>query len=252
MTADGWTKAVRRQLALGRLLPLGGANDGAWITERAAETVLRRGSAALRGLSLGQLRISPADSDDSDDSDEHDAAVPPPPSALPPGRLRVTADFAAVAGPTAEPFPAMAARLRTVLFATAAERLGLRVTEVDLRVTHLWEGDEEPVCPAPEPPPAAAPPPAGDDESVRAAAAALSVPGVTHSTRRTTAIGGHIATGPALPRRHILLEVAVTAERRALDTAREVRAAVSEALRDRPSVAVLITAVTAAVPPPDR
>ncbi|MDX2765315.1 nucleopolyhedrovirus P10 family protein, partial [Streptomyces europaeiscabiei] len=90
------------------------------------------------------------------------------------------------------------------------------------------------------------------DESVRAPAAALSVPGVTHSTRRTTAIGGHIATGPALPRRHILLEVAVTAERRALDTAREVRAAVSEALPDRPSVAVLITAVTAAVPPPDR
>ncbi|MDX3136189.1 nucleopolyhedrovirus P10 family protein, partial [Streptomyces europaeiscabiei] len=151
MTADGWTKAVRRQLGLGRLLPLGGANDGAWITERAAETVLRRGTAALRGLSLGPLRISPADSDDSDDSDEHDAAVPPPPSALPPGRLRITADFAAVAGPTAEPFPAMAARLRTVLFTTAVERLGLRVTEVDLRVTHLWEGDEEPACPAPEP-----------------------------------------------------------------------------------------------------
>ncbi|MDX3617811.1 nucleopolyhedrovirus P10 family protein, partial [Streptomyces europaeiscabiei] len=156
MTADGWAKAVRRQLGLGRLLPLGGPNDGAWITERAAETVLRRGTAALRGLSLGPLRISPADSGSSGGSGgsgEHDAAVPPPPSALPPGPLRITADFAAVAGPTAEPFPAMAARLRTVLFTTAAERLGLRVTEVDLRVTHLWEGDEEPARPAPELPP---------------------------------------------------------------------------------------------------
>ncbi|MDX3619054.1 hypothetical protein PV678_41435, partial [Streptomyces europaeiscabiei] len=73
---------------------------------------------------------------------------------------------------------------------------------------------------------------------------------VTHSTRRTTTLGDHITAGPALPRRHILLELAVTAERRALDVAREVRAAVSEALSEHPSVAVLITAVTAAVPPP--
>ncbi|MEU8570959.1 hypothetical protein AB0C51_21890, partial [Streptomyces pathocidini] len=34
MAADGWAGTVRRQLGLGRLLPLGGPDDGAWITER--------------------------------------------------------------------------------------------------------------------------------------------------------------------------------------------------------------------------
>ncbi|HSX97426.1 MAG TPA: nucleopolyhedrovirus P10 family protein, partial [Streptomyces sp.] len=86
MTADSWTKAVRRHLGPGRVLPLGGPQDGAWITERAAESVLRRAAAALRGLSLGPLRISLAG------PDGHEAAVPPPPSALPSGPLRVTAD----------------------------------------------------------------------------------------------------------------------------------------------------------------
>ncbi|MGW0417238.1 nucleopolyhedrovirus P10 family protein, partial [Streptomyces collinus] len=40
MTADGWTQGVRHQLALGRLLPLGGPRDGAWIAEGAAAAVL--------------------------------------------------------------------------------------------------------------------------------------------------------------------------------------------------------------------
>ncbi|MEI5523197.1 nucleopolyhedrovirus P10 family protein [Streptomyces brasiliscabiei] len=254
MTADGWTKAVRQQLGLGRVLPLGGPHDGAWITEVAAEAVLRRGAASLRGVSLGVLRIAPADTDDfpaSPDSLDSPAspetAVPAPPSALPPGPLRITAGFAAAAGPTAEPFPALAARLRSVLSATARERLGLRVTEVDLRVTHLLADDEEETAartfpgPAPSAP---APPPTGDDEDSRTAAAALAVPGVT---RLTTALGGPVTagstTGPALPRRHVRVELAVSEERRALDVAREVRAAVSEALPDRPSVAVLVTAV---------
>ncbi|MGC3004257.1 nucleopolyhedrovirus P10 family protein, partial [Streptomyces sp. G35A] len=35
-TADRWTRAVREQVGLGRLLPLGGPRDGAWIAERAA------------------------------------------------------------------------------------------------------------------------------------------------------------------------------------------------------------------------
>ncbi|MEU9384064.1 hypothetical protein AB0D38_25170, partial [Streptomyces sp. NPDC048279] len=33
MTADRWTEAVRHPLGLGRLLPLGGPHDGAWVTE---------------------------------------------------------------------------------------------------------------------------------------------------------------------------------------------------------------------------
>jgi hypothetical protein len=47
----------------------------------------------------------------------------------------------------------------------------------------------------------------------------------------------------ALPRRHARVELAVRADHRALDVAREVRGAVAEALRDQPTVAVLVTAV---------
>ncbi|MER5829185.1 nucleopolyhedrovirus P10 family protein, partial [Streptomyces mirabilis] len=45
MTADRWTQAVRRQLGLGRLLPLGHPRDGAWIAEEAADAFLRRAAA---------------------------------------------------------------------------------------------------------------------------------------------------------------------------------------------------------------
>ncbi|MBE4736284.1 nucleopolyhedrovirus P10 family protein [Streptomyces caniscabiei] len=260
MTADGWTKAVRQQLGLGRVLPLGGPHDGTWITESAAVAALGRTAAALRGLSLDRLRIEPADSgakegEEGEGAHEygHDTAVPPPPSALPPGPLRITADLAAMAGPAAEPLPATAARLRTALFTAARERLGLTVTEVDLRVTRLLEADAVPSGPAPALPPSAAAPtaPAGDDEESRVAAAALSVPGVARLTGALGGLGGpggvgrpvDIAAGPALPRRHVRVELAVTEERRALDVAREVRGAVTVCLPDHPSVAVLITAI---------
>ncbi|MDX3281738.1 nucleopolyhedrovirus P10 family protein [Streptomyces scabiei] len=233
MTADGWTKAVRRQLGPGRVLPLGGPRDGAWITERAAESVLRRAAAGLRGLSLGTLRISVAD------PDGQEAAVPPPPSALPSGPLRVTADFAALADLAAEPFPASAARLRAVLATAAEAGLGLRVAEVDLRLTRLLDGGDERTGPAAGPPDP--PAPTGDDERARAAAAGLSVPGVS---RLATVLGAAGTTAPVLPRRHVLVDLGVTQERRALDVAREVRAAVGAALPDHPSVAVLVTAVT--------
>ena len=125
MTADRWTQAVRNQLGLGRLLPLGGDGDGAWITEAAAAAVLRRAAHHVPGVRLGSLRLSLADPDSTPEP-----AVPPPPSALPPGSLRITADFTAT---PAVPLPAIASRLRSVLASTATDRLGLRVTEVDLR-----------------------------------------------------------------------------------------------------------------------
>lgn len=241
---DRWTQAVRHQLGLGRFLPLGGARDGAWITEEAAGSVLRRAAGDMRGARLGRLRIGLADPQDA-----HDPAVPPPPSALPPGPLRVTAEFAATAS---EPLPTTAERLRA-LVATAADGLGLAVAEVDLRVTALLdeEPDEDegepgslPVRP-PEPAPAE-PRGDGDSDEGRAAGAALSVPGVS----RLTGILGrpvHIeerqdATG-ALPRRHVRLELAVGADHRALDVARAVRVKVEKALPDHPTVAVLVTAV---------
>lgn len=246
MTADGWAKTVRQQIGLGRVLPLGGPRDGAWITERAADSVLRRAADTTRGLRLGTLRISLIDPDAP-----YDPAVPPPPSALPPGPLRVGADFVASADPTApaaEPLPTTAARLRATLATVARERLGLMVTEVDLRVTGLLDADDGAATAAADAGEADGEPvpgPPGDDEESRVAAAALSVPGVT---RLTGALGGlgravHVETGPALPRRHVRVEVAVAATERTLDVARGVRAAVGRALPDHPSVAVVVTAV---------
>ncbi|MYQ34475.1 hypothetical protein GTW65_26190 [Streptomyces sp. SID4956] len=47
--------------------------------------------------------------------------------------------------------------------------------------------------------------------------------------------------GDALPRRHARVDLAVAAGFRPLEVARAVRAAVAEALPDRPTVAVLVT-----------
>ncbi|MER7055873.1 MULTISPECIES: nucleopolyhedrovirus P10 family protein [unclassified Streptomyces] len=248
-TSDRWTGTVRERLALGRLLPLGGPRDGAWIAERAAREVLLAAARGVAGVRPGGLRIAPAGAEDSDEP-----VVPAPPSALPPGPLRVTADFAATvdgAAVTAEPLPATASRLRAALAAAATRGLGLTVTAVDLRATALLDAPTEP-----EPAPRSEPrhPPAvgraergaeGDSDEGRAAGAALSVQGVA---RLTTTLGRpvqvtELSRGPALPRRHVRLELAVDADHRAVEVARRVRAAVAEALPDRPSVAVLVTEV---------
>ncbi|WP_369168356.1 nucleopolyhedrovirus P10 family protein [Streptomyces sp. R28] len=238
MTADQWTQAVKRQLGLGRLLPLGGSHDGAWITERAAEAVLRRAAEDMRGVRLDALRIALVDPDDADE-----AAVPPPPSALPPGPLRVTADFSATA---TEPLPTTAEQLRGLLTAAATDRLGLTVTEVDLRVTALLDEDAK-AAPVRQPEPVQAAEPQNPDEE-RIAAVASAVPGVS---RLTGALGGvgravHIEERQdeaALPRRHARVEIAVRADHRAVEVAREVRKRVGNALPDHPTVAVLVTAV---------
>lgn len=232
MTAQ--RRAVRHRLTPGRLLPLGGAREGAWISEEAAGAVLSRAAGKTRGVRLDVLRIGLADPEDVGDP-----AVRPPPGALPPGPLRVTAEFAVTA---AVPLPATAALVRTALAAAAGERLGLRVAEVDLRVTALL--DEEPdAVPVRRPgPPHAAEPGPGDEG--RVAAAALSVPGVTHLT---AGLGRAVHLEErqeenALPRRHARVELAVDADHRASDVARRVRAAVHAALPDHPTVAVVVTA----------
>ena len=253
MTADRWTQAVRRQLRLGRLLPLGGARDGAWLTESAADSVLRRASRHVPGVRLGTLRRALADP-----AQTYVAAGPPPPSALPPGPLRISGEFAATLANDA-PLPTLASRLRTALAAAATDRLGLTVTEVDLRVTGLLEegdagpteGDETRVRPD-EPQATAEPEPytEPEDNESRVVEAALAVPGVAGLTgvlgglARPVHIEEH-AGDAALPRRHVRVEIAVRADRRTLDVAREVRATASQALPDHPSVAVLVTVVTA-------
>ncbi|MGW4548881.1 nucleopolyhedrovirus P10 family protein [Streptomyces violaceorubidus] len=256
-TADRWTRAVREQLGLGRLLPLGGPRDGAWIAERAARDVLLAAAREVTGVRPGDLRIGSADPDDA-----REPAVPSPPGALPPGPLRVSADFAAVVGPTAaaEPLPATAARLRAALTQAAAARIGLAVPEVDLRVTGLLDGTQAPEADGgPGTRPSDGPEEAdgeadgegdaegggGGDEG-RVARAALAVPGVA---RLTGVLGRpvHVTEPPAeegaLSRRHVRVELAVHADHRAVEVARRVRAVVSEALPDRPSVAVVVTDV---------
>ncbi|MGW0542696.1 hypothetical protein ACWD0D_20610 [Streptomyces griseoincarnatus] len=154
MTADRWTRMVRQQVGLGRLLPLGGPYDGAWIAERAAGGVLRDAA----GREVPEARLDSVRIGLADPGTAAEPAVPAPPSALPPGPLRLTAEFAATA---AWPLPETASRLRTSLVVAATERLGLDVTEVDLRVTELL--DEEPSAApsgAPETP-GAAPTPGG-------------------------------------------------------------------------------------------
>ncbi|MFF1697487.1 nucleopolyhedrovirus P10 family protein [Streptomyces sp. NPDC058257] len=246
MTGDGWTEAVRRQLGLGRVLPLGGPGDGSWLTEACAGGVLRQAADRVRGVRLGDLRLALADPSKADVS-----RVPSPPSALPPGPLRITAEFAAE--PT-EPLPEAAARLRAALFAAADERLGLVVDEVDLSVTTLLDEGQAPqasvdVQPDDGTPPDGGQAATGSGDEARAAGAALGVPGVR---RLTGALGGfgravHIDELPtadtALPRRHARVELATGREHRALDVALAVRTAVGKALTDHPSVAVLVTAV---------
>ena len=265
MTADAWTRAVRHQLRLGRLLPLGDRRDGAWVAERAAEAVLRGAAERVRGVRLGALRIALADPGDT-----QEPAVPPPPGALPPGPLRITAGFAAVA---TEPLPEAASRLRTALATASAERLGLVVAEVDLQVTvlldhmddiaavddvdgldhlddadRLDDADHDPAADIDHVDDVDQVDSIDGDAQSQVAAAALAVPGVV---RLTGALGGlgravhmeEVAGEGALPRLHARVELAVRADRRAVDVAREVRAAVGEALPAHPTVAVLVTKV---------
>ncbi|MGP3771383.1 nucleopolyhedrovirus P10 family protein [Streptomyces sp. SDT5-1] len=244
MTADRWTQAVRTQLGLGRLLPLGGPGDGAWIAEPAAAGALRRAVRGVPGVRLGSLRIGLADPDEAAES-----AVPAPPSALPPGALRVTADCAAAGD---EPLPVAADRLREAL-AGAAEWVGLAVTEVDLRVTGLLEADQ--VAEAEDEGSggagATATPKPGDPagDAGRVEQAALGVPGVVRLTGALGGVGRAVRieergeVGAALPRRHVRVEVAVAVGVRPVEVAGAVRSAVGRALADGPTVAVLVTSV---------
>ncbi|WP_306334452.1 nucleopolyhedrovirus P10 family protein [Streptomyces sp. KL118A] len=249
MTGEGWTQAVRRQLGLGRVLPLGGAADGAWVTESAVDGALRRMAERVPGVRLGTVRIAPAAPGEASV-----AAVPSPPSALPPGPLRIVAEFSAVAG---DPLPAAADRLRAAL-SEAADGLGLVTDGVDLRVTALLDTAEEGAedgrsgphtLPAEQPTEQAAEQPAeqaeSDSDEARAERAALAVPGVARLTGvlgRAVHIEQRPATG-SLPRRHARVELATDHGHRALDVALAVRAAVGAALPDHPSVAVLVTDV---------
>ncbi|HEY8986135.1 MAG TPA: nucleopolyhedrovirus P10 family protein [Streptomyces sp.] len=221
MTAEqhGW-HTVRQHLGLGRFLPLGGPRDGCWIAESAAETALRRAvTGHVRGVRLGPLRLALTDPENAPAP-----VVPPPPSALPPGPLRLSADFSSL---PAEPLPTAAARLRAALAECAAERIGLVVTEIDLRVTELLPEDAAEDTPLPLPTWSG---PTDD--------ALTGVPGVLGGSVRVEERGG----SQSLPSLHARVEVAVRADLRTLDVAREARA-VARRLPGSPTAAVLVIAV---------
>ncbi|MFJ8663807.1 hypothetical protein [Streptomyces sp. NPDC093795] len=209
-TSDGWAAAVRDRLAPGRLLPLGTAADGAWITERAAREVLGRAASAVRGVVPGALRIRP---DREAESGEEEA-------------LRVSASFGAVAG---HPLPGLTEALRAALLTAAEDELGLVTAAVDLQVTDLL--DTAPPEAAPATPPPGATSPATDDP---VALAALGVPGVA---AMTDAVGPPVRRGPD----GVRVELAVTAGARPLDVARAVRTAVTAAVPEAAAVTVVVS-----------
>ncbi|WP_448333924.1 nucleopolyhedrovirus P10 family protein [Streptomyces sp. DSM 41534] len=242
MVTDRLAQTVREQLRLGRLLPLGEREDGSWITERAAAEVLGRAAAEVPDAHLGSLRIAPADPDAVEGP-----AVPPPPSALPPGPLRIAAECGAT---LAEPLPVTADRLRDVLLDAAADRLGLLVEAVDIRVTEVLEElpalrhHQPPPRPRPQSPPPAAGSPAPDSTAAAVGRTIASVPGVA---RLAPVLGSPRAV--RIEGAHIRVELAVAAGHRAVDVARAVRTAVARSAPvpapgdQPPTVAVLVTAV---------
>ncbi|WP_086830171.1 hypothetical protein [Streptomyces sp. NRRL B-24572] len=221
-TAESWTAAVRDRLALGRLLPLGAAEDGAWITERAARSFLDPAASAVRGVVPGGLRIGP----DPDGEETGAEPLPVPPGGLGPGALRISADFGAVAGRS---LPELAEELRAALLGAARDGLGLRVTAVDLRVTELL--DAEPPAAEPTAPPPGRPAPATDDPVALAVLRVEGVAGVTDTW------------GPPVLRGQdqVRVELAVTAGHRPLDVARAARNAATAAAAGATAVTVLVS-----------
>ncbi|MFI8964811.1 hypothetical protein ACIGO8_22155 [Streptomyces sp. NPDC053493] len=242
-----------------RLLPLGGASDGAWIAESAVRALLVTAARNVRGVLPGRPRFHLADEPagrtgpigaagppeaggaagpagaaaEAGGAAAPDAPAPPaggfavPPGGLPHGELRVVLDFAAVVG---HPLPDLSGRLRVALLAAAEGILGLKVAEVDLRITDLVEEPAD--FPAPAPPLGRTTPPTPEDP---AAFAALAVPGVA---ALTDAFGPPLRrTGPG----QLRVEVAVTEGHRPLDVVRAVRTGVTAAAPETARVTLLVS-----------
>ncbi|MFF9852983.1 hypothetical protein [Streptomyces litmocidini] len=255
MKTEALTQSVRGRLGLGRLLPLGGPDDGTWITEQAAVRALWRKAAGIPGVRLQSMRIGPVPHEPV-----FKPAVRPPVGALPPGPLGIEASFT---GSVTLPVPQAAEQLRTILLKAADEDLGLSTATVDLRVTDLHEGPEADGGPqTPEnvmtPPskeaPARSSAPATATGPLRGvigelADVASAVPGVA---RLTAPLGGHpvrVTHQDDPPARHIQVQLAVAPGRHPLEVARAVRDAVTGAatsdVRVPTTAAVLITGTTA-------
>ncbi|MGW3012656.1 hypothetical protein ACWC9R_28000 [Streptomyces sp. NPDC001219] len=238
MAVNQLARTVRAQLGIGRVLPLGGPADGSWITEQAAAGALRTASGTPAGVRVGTLRLSVADPDNAPEP-----AVPAPPSALPPGPLRIEAEFAAVAD---RPLPTLADEVRAALLEASVRELGLVVGVVDLRVGGLLETEEATADTAS--PRSASPgdvPPAAEERTGAtqegAAGIAAVARGVAGVVRLAPVLGG--SRPVRLTEGHALIQLATAPGYRALDVACAVRRAVAAAPPVASTVAVLVTAV---------
>ncbi|MEO3752835.1 nucleopolyhedrovirus P10 family protein [Streptomyces sp. B6B3] len=256
MTADErLVAAVREQLGLGRLVALGDPEDGAWLAERAAARVLRRAVAeAVGDVRVAGLRLALADP-----TTAAAPVVPPPPSGLPSGPLRIAAECAV--GMT-RPFPEHAAAVRAALVRAATERVGLTVSAVDVHVVALLD-ETEPAEPVPGAAPAAVRP-TRDRSADPVAEAVLAVPGVLGlsdalpGASRPRVLGGpggdpEPGGAPAPSRRLVRMQLVLDAGRRTLDVVRDARAAAAEAAAatspDPVVVSLLVTDLTDEPPP---
>ncbi|MFF5309972.1 hypothetical protein [Streptomyces massasporeus] len=252
---EAWTPAARHQLDLSRLLPLGGPDDGTWITEQAAVRALSRAAAEIPGVWLESVRIGAAPLEAVSEP-----AVRPPTGALPPGPLRIEAAFTASTG---QPLPESAEQLRSALLEAATDRLGLATLTADLRVTDLHDGPGTGVRsrtaaratrPAPEAAAARSSPRVAGTTFLwglvgELADVAAGVPGVA---RLAPVLGSRpikVEHHDDPPSRHIEVQLAVLPGHHPLEVARAVRAAVAAAATtDTPgpvTAAVLITETAA-------
>lgn len=261
MGSDQLVRAVRQQVSLGRILPLGGPADGAWIAERAARTVLLRETAALPGVRVEAVRLRPVY---PETAEEPEPVVPPPPSGLPPLPLRIEADLSAVPD---GPLPARARQLRIALGAAAEQWLGLEVAAIDVHVAGLLDagergdGGEKPAgdtrADAADAADAgsgaedagdaagAGPPPPQGGPVPDVSAAVLAVPGV-RGLSRAPARPVRTARTPGGPDRLVPLDLVAGAGHRALDVARAAARAAAAASAPGPvRVRVLITDIRA-------
>jgi len=252
---EAWTQAVRNQLELGRLLPLGGPHDGTWITEQAAVQALERATAEVPGVRLESLRVGSAPL-----QPVSEPAVRPPAGALPPGPLTIEAAFTAS---LVRPLPETADELRSTLLGAAAEQLGLATVTADIRVTDLREIPKAGMTsrtaaaamrPTPESAAARSAPPVTGTGSMRGLVRELAdvATGVSGVARLTAVLGSRpvrVEDHDDPPGRHIEVHLAVGPGHHPLHVARAVREAVAEAATaDTPgpaTVAVLITETAA-------
>jgi hypothetical protein len=219
-TSDAVLRRVRGALGLGRLLPLGGPADAAWLSESAAAAVRRRAAASVPSAALNDVRLSLADPEAAEPP-----TVPMPPAALWPGPLRIDAGVSV--WDLTEPIPALTAALRAALFDAAAEELGITVTVVDLRVDALLDAaPEERAAPGA---------PAAVEPSEPVGTAAAATVGVAHLTGT---LGAAVHHAPD----HVRVELATAEGHRALDVARAVRRVVAGVLEEDRAVTVVITA----------